>query len=135
LIDPAGEMWSVVSESPTFTRTRAPSMFPPTTASSSPSKNGGSCTYVDAGSQSYIGPTGDGSAAQCSSPSQIRPYSVSNCPRSVDVRIVSATSSGLGQMSASVTGPSTPSPIGSVVRSMSTRPAKAYATQSGGEPR
>ncbi len=35
-MDPAGEMWSVVSESPTFTRTRAPSMFPPTTASSSP---------------------------------------------------------------------------------------------------
>ena len=39
-------------------------------------------------------------------------------------------------MSASMTGdPSVPVPSGSVVRSMSTRPASAYATTSGGEAR
>ena len=41
-IEPAGEMWSVVTESPRTARTRAPSMSPTGAASSvSPSKNGG----------------------------------------------------------------------------------------------
>jgi hypothetical protein len=45
-------------------------------------------------------------------------------------------SSGSGQMSARKTGaPSEPVPSGSVVRSMSTRPASANATTSGGEAR
>ena len=45
-------------------------------------------------------------------------------------------SSGSGQMSARKTGrPSAPTPSGSVVRSMSTRPARAKATTSGGEAR
>ena len=48
----------------------------------------------------------------------------------------SRTSSADGQMSESMTGwPSDPVPIGSVVRSMSTRPARAKATTSGGEAR
>ena len=78
-IAPAGEMWSVVIESPTFTRILAPSIRLPS-AEASPtgparsSKNGGSRTYVESGSHSYAGPVGVGSAAQRSSPSQIRPY-------------------------------------------------------------
>ena len=51
------------------------------------------------------------------------------------MRIASATSSGVGQMSLRNTGPSAPRPSGSVVRSISTVPANAYATQSGGEAR
>ena len=48
----------------------------------------------------------------------------------------SRTSSAEGQMSASITGwPSLPVPMGSVVRSMSTRPARAKATTSGGDAR
>ena len=51
-IEPAGEMWSVVTESPSQARTRAPEMS--VTGAGSmliPAKNGGLATYVDAGSQ------------------------------------------------------------------------------------
>ena len=49
---------------------------------------------------------------------------------------VSAHATGFGQMSARKTGrPSEPVPRGSLVRSMSIRPARAKATTSGGEAR
>ena len=52
LIEPAGEMWSVVTESPRTARTLPPSMSPGRSASSvRPSKNGGLAMYVEASSQ------------------------------------------------------------------------------------
>ena len=51
-IEPAGEMWSVVTESPSQASTRAPSMSVTGAGSRPmPAKNGGFATYVDAGSQ------------------------------------------------------------------------------------
>ena len=78
-IAPAGEMWSVVTESPSTTRQRAST----TSASGAGSgwrswKNDGSRTYVEAGSQAKSAPSGAGSACQRSSPSQIVAYSRSN---------------------------------------------------------
>src|SRR3989441_10082750 len=51
-IDPAGEMWSVVTESPTDTSTRAPTMSGIVAGDVAEKvwKNGGSCTYVEFGS-------------------------------------------------------------------------------------
>ena len=52
-IEPAGEMWSVVTESPRTTRTRAASMSCTGAGSTPrPSKNGGLAMYVERGSQS-----------------------------------------------------------------------------------
>ena len=52
-IAPAGEMWSVVTESPSRTRQRAPSTSATGSGSRGiPSKYGGSRTYVDASSHS-----------------------------------------------------------------------------------
>ena len=49
---PAGEMWSVVTESPSSASTRAPLMSPETAGVIvMPSKYGGLRTYVDVGSQ------------------------------------------------------------------------------------
>ncbi len=100
LIAPAGEMWSVVIESPTFTSTRA-SM---TSASSDgsdarPSKNGGSRTYVEAGSHANMGPVGEGSEFQCSSPAKIRPYSRLNCSGETASATAACTSSAEGHRS------------------------------------
>ena len=51
LIDPAGEMWSVVIESPSSASTRAPRMSASASGSRvMPSKNGGALMYVDAAS-------------------------------------------------------------------------------------
>ena len=51
-IEPAGEMWSVVTESPSTASARAPSMSATGAASNlRPSKNGGLAMYDDAGSQ------------------------------------------------------------------------------------
>ena len=50
-IEPACEMWSVVTESPSTARARAPSMSATGAASNvRPSKNGGLAMYEDAGS-------------------------------------------------------------------------------------
>ena len=70
-IEPAGEMWSVVTESPSSASTRASTMSAGGAGSIvRPSKYGGRATYVDAGSQSYRSPSGIGSARQRSSPSK-----------------------------------------------------------------
>ncbi len=48
---PAGEMWSVVTESPTTASTRAPTMSLTAAGSADrPSKNGGRATYVESAS-------------------------------------------------------------------------------------
>src|SRR5437764_3517557 len=94
LMDPAGEMWSVVMESPTFTSTRAPSTSPGSPGSGPRSrKNGGSWTYVDSGSHSNIAPDGASSFRQWSSPSKMRPYSSSNCSDDMASAVTAATSS------------------------------------------
>ena len=69
MIDPAGEMWSVVTESPSFARTRAPSMSETGSGSAGmPSKYGGLRTYVESGSHSKTLPVGVGSDVHRSSP-------------------------------------------------------------------
>ena len=51
-IDPAGEMWSVVTESPSQASTRAPAMSRIGSGTSvMPAKKGGSATYVEPASQ------------------------------------------------------------------------------------
>src|SRR5687768_3506528 len=68
-IDPAGEMWSVVIESPNFPSTRAPRIGrTPGGSSVMPSKKGGFFTYVDRASHSYRSPVGVGRERQLSSP-------------------------------------------------------------------
>ena len=70
-IDPAGEMWSVVTESPSTASTRAPTMSPTGAGSRvMPSKNGGLAMYVDSSCQAYRSPDGIGRARQRSSPSK-----------------------------------------------------------------
>ena len=69
LIEPAGEMWSVVTESPSETRQRASWMSSTVPASAAmPSKYGGCRTYVDASSQAKTEPSGTGSSRHSGSP-------------------------------------------------------------------
>ena len=80
-MEPAGEMWSVVTESPSTASTRAPWM-----SASAPgafgmaSKNGGFRTYVDVSSQT-VRPAlrAPASACQRASPSKTSPYAFWNC--------------------------------------------------------
>src|SRR6476661_5232423 len=68
-MEPAGEMWSVVTESPSFASTRAPVMsVTGAGAACMPSKYGGLRTYVDSPSQAKVSPVGVGSDCQRSSP-------------------------------------------------------------------
>src|SRR4029079_726961 len=134
--EPAGETWSVVTESPTMTRTRAFSMSATFLGSPRSWKNGGSCTYVDFASHAYIAPVGEGIVFQMSSPSKIFPYSVVYISVVMAVAMTSLTCSCVGQMSLRNTGlPSLPFPIGWSARSIFTVPASAYATTSGGDAR
>src|SRR5262245_46746235 len=69
LMGPAGEMWSVVTESPSFASTRAPAMLLTGCGEAViPSKYGGLRTYVDSGSHANVSPVGVGSERQRSSP-------------------------------------------------------------------
>src|ERR1700709_2670930 len=62
LMEPAGEMWSVVTESPSLASTRAPVMSVTGDGSGDiPSKYGGLRTYVESGSHSNVEPVGVGS--------------------------------------------------------------------------
>ncbi len=66
---PAGEMWSVVMESPNRPSTRAPctsSMLP--TAIDMPSKYGGFLMYVELPSHAYRSPSGEAMVFQRVSP-------------------------------------------------------------------
>ena len=67
---PAGEMWSVVTESPSMASTRAPSMSVTSSGSGGKSsKYGGWRTYVESASHSKRSPVGTSSEFQRSSPS------------------------------------------------------------------
>ena len=69
MIAPAGLMWSVVTESPSLSSTRAPSMSVTGSGSSGiPSKYGGLRTYVESASHSNVLPSGVGSDCQVASP-------------------------------------------------------------------
>ncbi len=99
-IEPAGEMWSVVTESPSMASTRAPTTSAGGSGSGCrPSKYGGSRTYVESSSQANRAPVGAAIARQRSSPSQTRAYSVSYISASMEEAIRSRTSSAVGQMS------------------------------------
>ncbi|CAI8335591.1 MAG: Uncharacterised protein [Cellulomonadaceae bacterium TMED98] len=99
-MDPAGEMWSVVTESPSNDRTRAPSILDTGAGVAAiPSKYGGFCTYVDSASHSKVSPVGVGRDFQRSSPSNTAEYSLSNMPVSIDESMVCWTSAALGQIS------------------------------------
>src|SRR3954463_9279297 len=135
-IDPAGEMWSVVIESPNMLSARAPVIGRiPGGVSVIPSKKGGFLTYVESTSHAYRSPSGTGRLRQLSSPWKTFEYCALNISAFTERRISSSTSFGAGQMSRRKTGPSLPTPTGSVLKSMSILPASAYATTSGGDAR
>jgi hypothetical protein len=123
---PAGEMWSVVIESPYMPRTRAPVIGrTPGGSIVIPVKYGGFCTYVDFASQAKRSPVGTSSERHCSFPSKTFAYCFSNMLPFTERAISSCTACGVGQMSRRKTGPSLPTPIGSRSKSMSMRPASA----------
>ncbi len=71
---PAGEMWSVVTESPSRTRQRAPAIsFAAGGAFGMSVKKGGFLTYVEESSQTYVRPFGILSPCQLASPSKTSP--------------------------------------------------------------
>src|SRR5919199_1718583 len=98
-IDPAGEMWSVVIESPSIASTRAPRMgCTPGASRVIPSKKGGFLTYVDSSDQAKVSPSGTASPRQRSSPSKTFAYCVRNMSLFTAARIVSWTSRGDGEL-------------------------------------
>src|SRR5918998_2123350 len=79
LIEPAGEMWSVVTESPSLASTRAPVMSLTGEGDwAMPSKYGGLRTYVEEASHSKVSPVGVGSDVQRSSPANTSTYPLRN---------------------------------------------------------
>src|SRR3954469_3479247 len=101
-----------------------------------PSKYGGRRTYVDASAHSNESPVGTSRDFHRSSPANTSPYDEENPLACTDDATISCTSFGDGQMSARKTSlPSESCPIGSLSRSTSIDPARAYATTSGGDAR
>src|SRR3970040_2232972 len=104
-MSPAGEMWSVVTESPSTASTRAPEIFP--TGSGAPgrsSKNGGFLTKVEEGSHEKHSDFGTGSFFHVSSPANTPAYSLRNISGSTADRTASVISRGDGQISWRNTG-------------------------------
>src|SRR6266853_3152625 len=136
LIEPAGLMWSVVSESPKIPRTRAPRIGPPERGCIEKSlKNGGSAMYVDFG-QLYAWPETEGTFVHIGLASARLLYSFWKVFGSIAYFMQCWISCAEGQMSPIHTSsPFLPLPRGSVIRSFSTVPARAYVTTSGGEAR
>jgi hypothetical protein len=134
---PAGEMWSVVTESPSLASTRAPAMSSTGVVSIvMPSKYGGLRTYVDCGSHSKVLPVGIDRAAHCSSPAKTSLYESPNISSPMAEATTSSTSCSDGQMSFRWTGsPFWSIPRASLVMSTFIEPAMAYATTSGGDAR
>ena len=97
---PAGEMWSVVIESPSMARTRAPRMSSGSSTSiSKPRKYGASRMYVESGSQSNRAPVGAGTAFHASDPSDTVLYRDRNISGFSDSEMVCWISDCDGQMS------------------------------------
>src|SRR3954454_21015493 len=79
LIELAGEMWSVVTESPSLASTRAPEMSATGVGSADmPSKYGGLRTYVESSAHANVSPVGVGSDCHCSSPAKTSEYAELN---------------------------------------------------------
>src|ERR1017187_2969316 len=131
---PAGEMWSVVTESPSMTRQRAPEIsFRGAGSLGMSVKKGGFLTYVEESSQMYVRPLGIFRACQLLSPSKTSPYAFLKCVGFTAVRIASWTSSGVGQMSLRYTGaPLRSVPRGSGVGCPSLSPPRAGAAAAAG---
>jgi hypothetical protein len=99
-IEPAGEMWSVVTESPSLASTRAPSTSDTGSGSAAmPSKYGGLRTYVDSASQSNVSPVGVGSDRHCTSPANTSEYAELNPVAPIVEAMTSSISLAVGQMS------------------------------------
>jgi hypothetical protein len=126
-ISPAGEMWSVVTESPNTARTRRPERsFMDAGLGERFMKNGGSLTYVEDGTHAKHSSFGMGSPFHSSSPSNTAAYSFRNMSAPTEERTASVISSGVGQISRSMTGrPFGSKPTGSLYRSTSMFPARA----------
>src|SRR5699024_6396901 len=131
-IAPAGEMWSVVTESPNLPSTRRPFNGSIVPASLDKFwKNDGFWIYVELSSKSYNGASVTSILFQVSLESNTVSYSfLNNSGVTVDIT-VSLTSLIEGQISFMYTSlPSLSFPNGSLRRSISTVPASAYATTS-----
>ena len=124
---PAGEMWSVVTLSPSRASTRAPTTSAGGAGDGvSVSKNGGCRTYVDSSVQPNRAPDGAGRLRQRSSPWKTCAYREVKCSVRTADAIACWTSSADGHRSARCTSfPSASRPRGSAVRSMVIRPASA----------
>ncbi len=91
---------------------------------------------MDSPSQAKVSPVGVGRDCQRSSPAKTSAYAELKPVAPIAEAMTSWISAVLGQMSRRKTGwPSPSSPIGSLARSMSIVPARAYATTSGGDAR
>ena len=97
--DPAGEMWSVVIESPSFARTLAPSMLLMQGSSMMSSKNGGLRMYVDSGSQWNRGDSSAGTASHLAEPLKMSLYFDTYTERVTYSSMSFWTSQSSGQMS------------------------------------
>src|SRR4030042_6613196 len=129
-MSPAGEIWSVVTESPSTARTRAPRISATGSGSAGRySKNGGFLTYVEAGSQAKHSDFGTGSFFHASSPVNPEAYSLRNISGETADRTAPVISPGDGQISRRNTGfPLRSLPSGSGYGAQAASPAGAYAT-------
>ena len=101
-----------------------------------PSKNGGFFTYVESSAPRIEVARRRPAAPSTARRRRTRSRTAWGTSRSSRRRgSCPALPSGDGQMSRRNTGPSVPMPSGSVAKSMSIRPASAYATTSGGDAR
>src|SRR5215213_711838 len=105
LIELAGEMWSVVTESPSLASTRAPEMSSTGVGCADmPSKYGGLRTYVESSAHANVSPVGVGSDCHCSSPAKTSEYAELNPAAPIAEAMTSSISLALGQMSDRNTG-------------------------------
>ena len=99
-IAPAGEMWSVVTLSPTITKQRAPAKSSTGRGSRDMfSKYGGRRTYVEPGSHAKRSPSGIGSSRHAGSPVNTSEYVRVNISPRTAREIVSWISWAFGQRS------------------------------------
>src|ERR1041384_8249858 len=133
-ISPAGEIWSVVTESPTYIRHLAPLIgLIAAGFSAIPSKNGGFWMYVLLASHLNSSLLLTGTLFHVGLPVNTLAYWLRNCSGVTHVALRACTSACVGQMSLRKTFfPLLSIPMGSLIGSQSTVPAIAYATTSGG---
>ena len=96
---PAGEMWSVVMESPSLARTLALLMLLISGSSSISSKNGGLRMYVESGSHLNSGESSQGTASHLADPLKMSLYFDTYTARVTNCSVSSWISQSEGQMS------------------------------------